>query len=55
MVTFVYYHFLGFREHGLKYLMQFVGPIWYLFFLMIPNKSYVRLITPIFLKRSVRT
>ncbi|OGS17595.1 MAG: ATP synthase F0 subunit A [Elusimicrobia bacterium RIFOXYA2_FULL_50_26] len=33
LITFVYYHAQGFREHGLKYLLQFLGPRlpWYLF------------------------
>lgn len=47
MVTFVYYHVLGFKEHGIKYLMQFVGPIWYLFFLMIPIEIISHLARPL--------
>ena len=33
LVTFVYYHYQGFREHGVRYLLQFLGPKlpWYLF------------------------
>lgn len=47
MVTFFYYHFWGFREHGVKYLAQFVGPIWYLFFLMIPIEIISHLARPL--------
>ena len=35
--VFLYYNWMGFREQGvLKYLQHFVGPIWQLFFIMIP-------------------
>jgi F-type H+-transporting ATPase subunit a len=35
--AFLYYNAMGFRELGtLKYLRHFVGPIWQLFFIMIP-------------------
>jgi F-type H+-transporting ATPase subunit a len=47
LVTFFYYHFWGFRTHGIKYLMQFVGPIWYLFFLMIPIEIISHLARPL--------
>lgn len=28
--TFVYYQFHGFRRHGIAYLKQFLGPVWWL-------------------------
>jgi F-type H+-transporting ATPase subunit a len=28
VVTFVYYHFHGIRTHGLRYVKQFIGPVW---------------------------
>jgi F-type H+-transporting ATPase subunit a len=31
-----YYHYQGIREHGASYFKQFVGPIWQIFFLMLP-------------------
>lgn len=33
LITFFYYHFQGFREHGIRYLLQFMGPKlpWYMF------------------------
>jgi F-type H+-transporting ATPase subunit a len=44
--TFLYYHFWGFHSNGLKYLMQFVGPIWWLFPLMIPIEIISHLARP---------
>jgi len=35
-LVFVLTHVFGFREHGLKYLKHFMGPIWWLAPLMIP-------------------
>jgi F-type H+-transporting ATPase subunit a len=35
--TFLYYNTMGLRELGLwKYMLSFVGPVWWLFFFMIP-------------------
>lgn len=34
--TFVYYQVQGLRKHGIAYLKQFAGPIWWLSWLMIP-------------------
>lgn len=28
--TFIYYHFHGIRHHGVHYIKQFLGPVWYL-------------------------
>lgn len=36
ITVFVLTHFYGVREHGFKYLKQFVGPIWWLAPIMIP-------------------
>jgi F-type H+-transporting ATPase subunit a len=36
LTVFVMTHFYGVREHGIKYLKQFMGPIWWLSPLMIP-------------------
>src|SRR5258708_2889992 len=46
LCTFVYYHFWGVRTHGIKYLKQFVGPVWWLFFLMIPIEIISHLARP---------
>src|SRR3989442_669629 len=34
--AFVYYQSHGFRRHGLGYLKQFIGPVWWLAIIMIP-------------------
>jgi F-type H+-transporting ATPase subunit a len=36
VVTFLFYHFTGVREHGLGYIKQFMGPFWWLAWLMLP-------------------
>jgi len=36
LATFVYYHLMGIREHGFKYVKQFMGPMWWLAPLMFP-------------------
>lgn len=37
LLTFVYYHYHGLREHGLiKYCKHFMGPIWWIAPLMLP-------------------
>lgn len=34
--TFLYYNYQGFRAHGVGYLKQFAGPIWWMAWLLIP-------------------
>lgn len=34
--TFLYYNYQGFRANGIGYLKQFVGPIWWMAWLLIP-------------------
>jgi F-type H+-transporting ATPase subunit a len=34
--TFFFYHFAGLRVHGLGYIKQFLGPFWWLAWLMLP-------------------
>jgi F-type H+-transporting ATPase subunit a len=36
LVTFVYYHYHGIRVHGFSYIKQFLGPVWWLYPLMLP-------------------
>ncbi len=36
LVTFFYYHFHGIRQQGWHYIKQFLGPVWYLAWLMLP-------------------
>ena len=36
LLCFFYYHFYGVRENGFGYLKQFVGPIWWISWMMLP-------------------
>ena len=36
LLCFLYYHYYGFRENGLGYFKQFVGPIWWISWMMLP-------------------
>ena len=36
LVTFAYYHFHGIRANGFHYVKQFLGPVWWLYPLMLP-------------------
>jgi F-type H+-transporting ATPase subunit a len=36
LVTFVYYHYHGVRANGFGYIKQFIGPVWWLAWLMLP-------------------
>jgi len=37
LCTFIYYNFMGLKENGpVKYAMQFVGPVWWLSWLILP-------------------
>jgi F-type H+-transporting ATPase subunit a len=36
LLTFIYTHFLGVKYHGFKYIKHFLGPIWYIAWLMLP-------------------
>ncbi len=36
LVTFFYYHYHGIRVHGASYVKQFLGPVWWLYPLMLP-------------------
>jgi F-type H+-transporting ATPase subunit a len=36
VVTFIYYHFHGIRANGFGYVKQFLGPVWWLYPLMLP-------------------
>ncbi|GAC1359076.1 MAG: F0F1 ATP synthase subunit A [Acidobacteriaceae bacterium] len=36
LVTFVYYHFHGIRVNGGAYIKQFLGPVWWLSWLLLP-------------------
>ena len=36
LTTFVYYHYHGIRANGFGYVKQFLGPVWWLYPLMLP-------------------
>jgi F-type H+-transporting ATPase subunit a len=36
LLTFIYYHYHGVRANGLGYVKQFLGPVWWLYPLMLP-------------------
>jgi len=36
IVTFFYYHYHGIRENGWSYIKQFLGPVWWLYPLLLP-------------------
>jgi F-type H+-transporting ATPase subunit a len=36
LVTFAYYHYHGLRVNGFSYFKQFLGPVWWLYPLMLP-------------------
>ncbi|HEY5055746.1 MAG TPA: F0F1 ATP synthase subunit A [Acidobacteriaceae bacterium] len=36
VVTFLYYHYHGIRVNGFSYVKQFLGPVWWLYPLMLP-------------------
>lgn len=47
LCTFVYYNAWGFRTHGAKYLLQLMGPVWWLAWLMIPIEIVSHLARPL--------
>jgi F-type H+-transporting ATPase subunit a len=36
LTTFVYYHYPGIRANGFGYIKQFLGPVWWLYWLLFP-------------------
>ena len=36
LTTFAYYHYQGLRANGFSYVKQFLGPLWWLYPLMLP-------------------
>jgi F-type H+-transporting ATPase subunit a len=36
LITFVYYHYHGLRANGFGYIKQFLGPVWWLYPLLLP-------------------
>jgi F-type H+-transporting ATPase subunit a len=46
VMSFVAYNFYGFKEQGVGYLKHFVGPIWWLAFLMVPLELIDNFVRP---------
>jgi len=36
VTTFIYYHYHGIRSNGFGYIKQFLGPVWWLYWLLLP-------------------
>jgi F-type H+-transporting ATPase subunit a len=36
LITFIYYHYHGLRSNGAAYIKQFLGPVWWLYPLLLP-------------------
>ena len=46
LFSFVIYNYYGFKEHGVGYLKQFMGPVWWLAWLMIPIELISNIVRP---------
>ena len=47
MATFLYYHLMGLQVNGFKYILQFMGPKWWLAGLMFPIEIVSHLARPL--------
>jgi F-type H+-transporting ATPase subunit a len=47
VTTFTFYHYAGIHEHGFGYAKQFLGPIWWLAWLMLPIEVISQLARPL--------
>ena len=36
LMVFIYYNYIGVKHHGFSYFKVFLGPVWWLMFLMLP-------------------
>lgn len=45
--TFVYYNAVGLKAHGFGYLKQFMGPVWWLVWLMLPIELISHMVRPL--------
>ncbi|MGH8066578.1 MAG: F0F1 ATP synthase subunit A [Candidatus Entotheonellia bacterium] len=46
IAIFLYYQYIGFRRHGIAYIKQFSGPVWWLAPLMLPIELISHFIRP---------
>lgn len=47
LVVFLSTHIIGIKEHGIKYLKRFIGPVWWLAPLMLPIEILGHLFRPV--------
>jgi F-type H+-transporting ATPase subunit a len=47
MATFFYYHMVGIQANGFAYIKQFLGPLWWLAWLMFPIEIFSHLARPL--------
>jgi len=46
LISFLAYNLLGVQEHGVSYIKQFLGPAWYLAWLMLPIELISHCVRP---------
>lgn len=47
LIVFIATHIIGFKEHGVKYIKHFVGPVWWLAPLMLPIELIGHIARPV--------
>ena len=47
ITAFLATQYFGFRAHGIKYLGHFVGPVWWMFWLILPLEVLSELVRPV--------
>ncbi len=47
LLSFGMYNYFGFKTHGLSYLKHFLGPVWWLVFLLLPLEIVDNVLRPI--------
>ena len=47
LIVFIATHIIGFKEHGIKYLKHFVGPVWWMAPLIVPIEIIGHLARPL--------
>jgi F-type H+-transporting ATPase subunit a len=46
LFVFIYYNYLGIREGGIHYLKHFLGPVWYMAWLLLPIELISHAVRP---------
>lgn len=47
LTVFIATQYYGFKEHGLSYFKHFIGPVWWMAFMMIPLEILGHLVRPV--------